>query len=377
MTTESSAADQAETKPTAQASAPEKQPDPVRRYTIIVSAVLLLLLVWYVFADRYAPWTDQARVQGFIVPIAPKVAGKVLRVNVVQDQIVEENALLVQIDPRDYQLAVERAESALEEAGQEVGAGTASVATAQARLLEAKARRAEVEVQSKRVLTAYDKGALTAAQADQARAEQAKSKAQVASAEAELERAKQELGKEGQDNPRVRSAIAALEQARINLAETSIYAPSDGAITNLKIDEGHYANAGAPIMTFISSSDVWIQANLRENSIGHLKVGDPVEIALDVAPGRIFPGEVASIGFGVDQPSGGAVGELATVKGDSGWLRDAQRFPVIVRFTDDSSSGLRRMGGQADVQIYTGGNAILNGLGWFWIRLMSWLSFVY
>jgi multidrug resistance efflux pump len=175
----------------------------------------------------------------------------------------------------------------------------------------------------------------------------------------------------------MRAAVAALEQARINLAETSIYAPSPGAITNLKIDEGHYANAGAPIMTFISGTDVWIQANLRENSIGHLQVGDPVEIALDVAPGRIFPGELASVGFGVDQPSGGEVGELATVQGDSGWLRDAQRFPVIVRFSDDSSVGLRRMGGQADVQIYTGDNMILNGLGWFWIRLMSWLSFVY
>jgi multidrug resistance efflux pump len=376
MPPESSAADQAKTQP-AESPAPEKQPDPVRRTTLIVALLLLFLFVWYVFADRYAPWTDQARVQGFVVPIAPKVSGKVEQVNVVQDQIVEEGALLVQIDPRDYQLALDRARADLEEAGQEMGADTAAVATAQARLSEAKARQAEVEVQSRRVLTAYEKGALTAAQADQARAERAKAKARVASARAELDRAKQELGKQGQDNPRMRAAVAALEQARINLAETSIYAPSPGAITNLKIDEGHYANAGAPIMTFISGTDVWIQANLRENSIGHLQVGDPVEIALDVAPGRIFPGELASVGFGVDQPSGGEVGELATVQGDSGWLRDAQRFPVIVRFSDDSSVGLRRMGGQADVQIYTGDNMILNGLGWFWIRLMSWLSFVY
>ena len=377
MPPESSTADQAETQPAAESPAPEKQPDPVRRTTLSVAMLLLFLFVWYVFADRYAPWTDQARVQGFVVPIAPKVSGKVEQVNVVQDQIVEQNALLIRIDPRDYQLAVDRAQADLEEAGQEMGADTAAVATAQARLSEAKARQAEVEAQSKRVLTAYEKGALTAAQADQARAERAKAKAQVASAQAELDRAKQELGKQGRDNPRMRAAVAALEQARINLAETGMYAPSVGVITNLKIDEGHYANAGVPIMTFISGTDVWIQANLRENSIGHLKVGDPVEIALDVAPGRIFPGEVASIGFGVDQPSGGEVGELATVQGDSGWLRDAQRFPVIIRFSDDSSVGLRRMGGQADVQIYTGNNAILNGLGWFWIRLMSWLSFVY
>jgi hypothetical protein len=70
------------------------------------------------------------------------------------------------------------------------------------------------------------------------------------------------------------------------------------------------------------------------------------------------------------------VGGLATIKGDAGWLRDAQRFPVIIKFTDDESAGLRRIGGQADVQIY-GDNWLLNGLGWLWIRFMSLMSYVY
>jgi multidrug resistance efflux pump len=97
---------------------------------------------------------------------------------------------------------------------------------------------------------------------------------------------------------------------------------------------------------------------------------------LDVAPGRIFQGKVASIGFGVatDRDS---LGGLPSVGGQSGWLRDPQRFPVIIRFSDDSSRGLRRAGGQADVVIYTGRNFILNPLAWIWIRFVGLLSFVY
>jgi len=79
----------------------------------------------------------------------------------------------------------------------------------------------------------------------------------------------------------------------------------------------------------------------------------------------------------VEQPSGGAIGGLIQVKGNSGWLRDAQRFPVAIKFNDDSAHGFRRAGAQADVQIYTGDNAILNRLGWLWIRLLSYLSYVY
>jgi multidrug resistance efflux pump len=168
-----------------------------------------------------------------------------------------------------------------------------------------------------------------------------------------------------------------LKQAQINLSETKLYAPSDGGITNLTVDEGFYAKSGTALMTFISGTDVWVKAYLRENSLSNLKIGDPVEILLDVAPGKIFKGEVSTIGYGVSQPSGGATGELETVQADSGWLRDAQRFPVIIKFSDDNSRGIRRHGGQADVQIYTGDHFIVNTLGRIWIRLMSYLSYVY
>ncbi len=129
-------------------------------------------------------------------------------------------------------------------------------------------------------------------------------------------------------------------------------------------------------MTFISGSDVWVHANFRENSLGKLKVANKVDIALDIAPGRVFSGEITSIGAGVNQPSSGEIGSLVSIKSEAGWLRDSQRFPVIIYFSDERAYGLRRVGGQADVQVY-GNNWLLNGLGWIWIRLMSLLSIIY
>ena len=130
-------------------------------------------------------------------------------------------------------------------------------------------------------------------------------------------------------------------------------------------------------MTFISASDAWVVADLRENSIGNIEIGDEAEILLDVAPGRIFKGTVASIGYGVETSSRNELGALPTVSSESGWLRDPQRFPVIVRFADQESRGFRRAGGRADVVIYTGNNYLLNPLAWLWIRFVGILSFVY
>ncbi len=351
-------------------------PDPVKRNTKIVLYVALFLFVWYVLAARQAPWTDQARVQGYIVSIAPKVSGRVKQVNVDLDQEVHGGDLLVLIDPKEYELTLERARTELELAGQETGAGTAAVATAQANLVEAQAHLNHMQVQARRIYEVEKRGVVPKAEGDQARATVKQARAQVDVARANLEKAKQELGQAGENNPRIRAAIAKLKKAQINLAETKVVAPGHGMIANLQIDEGHYASKGTPLMTFVSASDVWVEAYMRENSIGKLKPGSSVDVALDSAPGKVFPATVISIGVGIEHDSSGKLGGLATIKGDSGWLRSAQRFPVIIRFSDESATGYRRHGGQADVQIY-GSNWILNGMGWLWIRLMTLLSFIY
>jgi multidrug resistance efflux pump len=351
--------------------------DPVKRITRIALMVIAIVFVWYVVADRLAPWTDQARVQAYVVPVVSQVAGRVIEVNVGKDQEVQQGDVLLKIDPSDYELAVENAETELELAGQNIGAGTASVSTAQARVVEAQANVDHLKAQSKRVYELEKKQIYSVARGDKARAAVVKAQAQTESAKAELEKAKQELGVDGKANPKIRSAIAKLKKAQIDLSRTIILAPSHGGITNLKIDQGHYASVGAPLMTFIEVDNVWIKANLRENSIANVKAGTPVEIILDSAPGRVFQGEVSSMGFAVSHEKGGAIGDLETIESSAGWLRDAQRFPVYITFDSESTKGLLRLGGQADVQFYSTDNFLINSLGWLWIRILSWFSYVY
>lgn len=355
----------------------DNAPDPVRKITRYVLIVVAILFIWYVVADRIAPWTDQARVQAYVIPIVPQVSGRVVEVNVVKDQVVEPGDVLLNINPSDYQLAVETAEAALELAGQEIGAGTATVTTAQAGLVVAMTNLEHAETQSARVFELEKKNVMSKAEGDKARAVVKQARAQVDSARAELEKARQALGVKGEANPRIRSAIADLKKAQLDLSRTTIRAPSKGGITNLQVEEGYYASKGVPLMTFIEFDNVWIQANMRENNIANIEQGDPVDIVLDVAPGKVFKGRVSSVGFAVDSASTGEVGGLASVESKSGWLREAQRFPVIITFEDDSASGLRRLGGQADVLVYTSNNWIINPLGWLYIRLLSWFSYVY
>lgn len=355
---------------------PEKANDPVKRVTKIVLYVVAFIFVWYIIADRMAPWTDQARVQTYVIPIVPQVSGQVLEVNVEKDQEVMAGDVLLRIDPTDYKLAVQRAETTLELAGQDIGAGTANVVNAQSELVEAQANLNHMEIQGKRIFEVEKKGVVSKSEGDKARATIKAARAQVDSAKANLDKAKQQLGSKGEKNPKIRKAIAELKQAQVNLERTNLYAPSHGGITNLKIDVGHYASPGVALMTFVEVDNIWIQANLRENSVANIKVGTEVDIALDSAPGRIFKGSVISLGFAVSHEQGGGVGELATIQGSSGWLRDAQRFPVIIKFDDESAEGYRRLGGQADVQFY-GSNWLVNALGWIWIRVMSWVSYVY
>ena len=351
--------------------------DPVKKITRIALIVIAILFVWYVIADRLAPWTDQARVQAYVVPIVSQVAGRVIEINVGKDQEVQQGDVLLKIDPSDYQLAVDNAETNLELAGQDIGAGTANVSTAQAKVVEAVANLDHLKAQAKRVIELEEKQIYSVARGDKARAAVVKAEAQLESAKSELEKAKQALGVNGSENPKIRSAIAKLKKAQIDLSRTTILAPSHGGITNLKIDEGHYASVGAPLMTFIEVENVWVKANLRENSIANVEVGTPVDIILDSAPGKVLQGKVNSMGFAVSHEKGGAIGDLEAIESSSGWLRDAQRFPVYISFDVASAKGDLRLGGQADVQFYSTGNWLINSLGWVWIRLLSWLSYIY
>ena len=131
-------------------------------------------------------------------------------------------------------------------------------------------------------------------------------------------------------------------------------------------------------MTFLATKDVWIQADFTENNLGNIKRGDPVEIVFDALPGTVVKGTVRTTGFGVAVDSA-PLGSLPTIDNDRSWLRDAQRFSVLVDFELPSAEdrlGIR-IGAQASVRVYTGGNWIFNTIGRIRMWVVSKLTYAY
>ena len=357
---------------------PSRRADPLRRWTLIILVLFVLLFGWTLIADRLTPYTSDASVRTFVVRIRPEVSGKVIEVGVRDNQIVRTGDLLYRIDPTPFRIAVESAEAKLAAAGQAVGASTAAVDAAQAQLVEEMAQRGNVREQAARVFELVRLGIYPRARGDQARSQLDEAEAQVKRAEATLEQARQELGPRGADNPQIREALAALEQARLDLARTTLLAPGDGVVSNLQLNTGQFAAIGQPALTFLDTRLVWLQAFLRENSLEYVSPGVQAEVVLDVLPGRVLPARVESLGWGVGEGDVDPTTGLPKAhQGTGGWLAPAQRFPVQLVFdTADGPPRGVRYNARASVILYTGEHPIFNALGWLWIRVIAVLTYV-
>ena len=367
----------AEETPASETPAPR---DPVRRWTLIVLGACAVLMIYYLIADRVTPYTTQARVHAFVVPIAAEVSGTVTEVPISSNQVVVAGELLFQVDRERYELAVETAEVNLQTARQATGASTANVDAAAAQVASARAAlvRSEQDAIRLRRIKDEDPGAISDRRIEQAEASLAVTRSQLAAAEAGLERARQDLGETGDQNSRILQAQTALSQARLDLTRTAVVAPDDGIVTDVRIERGNFAAAGTPLMTFLATDDIWIQADFTENNLGNIKRGDTVEIVFDALPGKVVSGTVRTTGFGVAVDSA-PLGSLPTIDNDRQWLRDAQRFSVQVDFQlPDARDRLgMRVGAQASVMVYTGGNWVFNSLAWLKMRLVSLFTYVY
>jgi multidrug resistance efflux pump len=357
---------------------PSTRRDPLRRWTLVILVLFVLLFGWTLIADRLTPYTSDASVRAFVVRIVPEVSGKVVEVAVHDNQIVRTGDLLYRIDPTPFRIAVESAEAKLAAAGQAVGASTAGVDEAQAQLVQELAQRDNIREQAARVFELVRVGVYAKSKSDQARSELDTAEAQVQRAQASLEQARQALGPKGADNPQMREALAALEQARLDLARTTLRAPGDGVVTNLQLNIGQFAAAGKPALTFLDARLVWLQAFVRENSLEYISSGTRAEVVLDVLPGRVLPARVESLGWGVGEGDvDPTTGLPKTHQGTGGWLASAQRFPVDLAFeTADGPPRGARYNARASVIFYTGEHPVFNALAWLWIRLISVLTFV-
>ena len=361
--------------------AKQREPmDPVRKWTLIILGLCVVLMIYYIAADRVTPYTTQARIHAFVVPIPSEVSGTVIEVNVTSNQLVNAGDVLFRVDPERYQIAVTNAEAALQAARQATGASTANVDAAAAQVVSARAnmQRAEQDALRLRRIKEEDDGAVSDRRVEMAEASLVAAQAAVRAAEANLERARQDLGFEGDQNTRIQQAQAALDAARLDLERTTVRAPVDGVVTDVRVERGNFAQAGAPQMTFLGTNDIWVQADFTENNLGNIRRGDPVEIVFDALPGKVVKGTIRTTGFGVAVDSA-PLGSLPTIDNDRSWLRDAQRFSVLVDFELPEASdrlGLR-VGAQASVITYTGDGWFFKLIGKIKMRIVSILTYLY
>lgn len=355
----------------------------VNKGAIAIVGLIFFSLLWYLTSDRFTPYTDQARVQGYVVGVAPQVAGKVTEIWVNDGEPVEEGQRLFQIDPTPYQIALDGAKSSLENAIDQVAAGSAAVEAARANLLAMQANEVKAEQEASRLESLYenDPGTISMRRLEGARASLDQARAAVSAARADITRAIETKGGDNDaDNAILKAAQSAVDKAELDLSHTVVKASTRGLITDMRAEVGQFAGTGSPVVTLISLQDVWISADFTENNLGHLQPGNDVEILFDSLPGRVFKGKVRSIGFGVSAGREPPAGTLPTVDNDRDWLRQSQRFPVNVDFDVTQGNGMLRqlrIGGQASVIAYSEGHGFLKLLGKIYIRLMSVFSYAY
>jgi multidrug resistance efflux pump len=347
--------------------------------------VLVVLIVTsiglYIVGDRLTPCTSQARIQAFVVPVAAEAAGNVVKVHIRDNDEVQVGQPLFDIDRQPYEIALQSARASYAIARDSADAARAGADGARAALEAAKANRDMAESDAARQERLYreDPGAISVRRLEIAQATREEARSKVRKSEADLRSAVAAAGEAGDDNAQIKAAGAALEKAELDLGHTSVLAPARGMVTDLRTDVGHFVQAGAPVMTLIATHDLWISADMTENNLGHIDVGDEAAIVLDVFPGHVLRGRVRSVGRGVDSGQQSGSGSLPTVKNDKDWLRQAQRFPVSIEFDPDEVPRLKnaRVGGQAEVLVYATGNPVMNLLGAIYIRVMSLLTYLY
>ena len=357
----------------------KKQYDPVRKWTFIVLGLCFLLLAWQLRSDRVTPYTSQARLHATVVPVAPEVSGVITSVEVENNQFVKAGQELFKIDKHNYELALQAAEAQYEAAKQATAVSASVVDTAKASLDAARSNLvlAKQDEERMRKIRKEDPGAISLRRLEVAESSLASAGAAVTAAKANVKQAQEAYGAEGEQNYRILQAQAKLEHAEHDLGKTIVRAPNDGVVTGVQLEKGKFAAAGSPQMTFIGTEKFWIQAEFTENNLAHIHPGIEVEMVFDALPGEVFTGTIREMGFGVAVDAT-PLGALPTIKENRDWLRDAQRFPILIDFLpSEEANKVLKVGSQATVVAYTGDHGVSNALAKLWIRIVSVFTYAY
>src|SRR5882762_5360331 len=320
---------------------------------IVFSAVVLTLYVWSVL-ERH-PRTDDAAARANVVGIVPRARGQIVKLAVQDNQLVKQGDLLFEIDPADYEQALDRAKSALAALDQQIEIGRAQdeelkfgVKAAEAGVQRATAQLKQSEDTLHRLEPLLPKHFATAEQVDEARTKVAVAAQEVAAEEQKLNQARAQLSQLQTLLAQRPGAVAAVKQAELDLSYCKVTAPFDGRVINLNISGGAYASIGVPVFSLLDTTKWYVVANFREAEVRHMAPGSEAIVYLSSAPNQRFRGKVQGIGWAVkpegeiDLPPAG----VPYVKRELNWVRVAQRFPVRIE-VENPDPNLFRMGASA------------------------------
>ncbi|WP_254062329.1 HlyD family secretion protein [Acidobacterium sp. S8] len=376
---------------------------PRRRFIIIgVVAILVVVgLLWWWHSTYYED-TDDAQVNGHLIQISARVAGHILKVNVDENQYVDAGTVIAELDPSDFQTAVQQDEANLESAeasyeaakvtvpvthintgstltsaGADVSSASSQVVqsehqlqAAQAAVQQAEANNTKAQLDLQRYKPLVEKdviskqqfdAAVASADGDKAALEQSKAqleaansavrvaKDKVASAQASYKNAETgpqqvaiQKAKADQAAAMVEQSKAALAQAKLNLSYTQIVAPTAGIVTKKSVEVGQNVSVGQNMATLVSLDDIWITANFKETQLEHMRQGQHVTISVDAYGGRKYDGKITQIG--------GATGSVLSLfppeNATGNYVKVVQRIPVRIDLTDrnENSDHLLRPG---------------------------------
>jgi membrane fusion protein (multidrug efflux system) len=346
---------------------------PRAKWVIALVALALIagvLFVWHYYSVRES--TDDAQIDGHIYPISARVSGTAIRVLHDDNDFVQKGELLVELDPKDYQVAVDRARADLATAEanavaahvgvplttttstNQLAAADAAllssqkeVQAAQARVQEAQANYTKVSADLKRMEQLVQKDEVSRQQYDaavaaasSARATLDAANAAVASAESRAVQAKAQAdaahtvpeqikvtrARAGAASAEVQRAQAALEQAQLNLMYTKIVAPVTGVLSKRNVEVGQVVQAGQPLFSIVNLDDIWVTANFKETQLKNMRPGQQAEISVD-AYGHSYKGTVESIAGA----SGARFSLLPPENATGNYVKVVQRIPVRIR----------------------------------------------
>ncbi len=344
--------EQSETKSSEKKTGNGKKTRAAAILTIILVAGALIGFSLWVRARTHVK-TDDAFIDSHIYSVSSRVSGHVTAVPVVDNQFVKKGDLLVELDPSDYRTKVMNTTAQLDIAKNETASIYAQVEAAKAALNSDNAKLEQADLDLKRGYALYRKEVIPKEQLDRLETAKKVAGSKLKETEGSVRRALALLGLTGPGakDAQIEQKRAELEQARLNLSYTKIYAPADGYITRKSVEPGNNAQAGQAMMALVSLEDAWITANYKESQLTHVRPGQNVEFTVDSYPGHVFKGVVDSIMAG----TGAAFSLLPPENATGNYVKVVQRIPVKIRIDKSSDPRhLLRVGMSVEPTILTG-----------------------